>query len=103
MDVTSAINSLGTDYVSKVSQAMQDSATGSTAKTDSTFDSIYNAVSGLLDSTNTYIQQAQQAEVDFALGNMTNTQQKANMALQYTVAIRDKALEAYKEIMNMSI
>ena len=43
MDVTSAINSLGTDYVSKVSQAMQDSATGSTAKTDSTFDSIYNA------------------------------------------------------------
>ncbi|MFQ9483645.1 MAG: flagellar hook-basal body complex protein FliE [Lachnospira sp.] len=25
------------------------------------------------------------------------------MALQYTVAIRDKALEAYKEIMNMSI
>ena len=69
----------------------------------------YNAVSGLLDSTNTYIQQAQQAEVDFALGNMTNThelgvyQQKANMALQYTVAIRDKALEAYKEIMNMSI
>ena len=59
MDVTSAINSLGTDYVSKVSQAMQDSATGSTAKTDSTFDSIYNAVSGLLDSTNTYIQQAQ--------------------------------------------
>ena len=106
MDVTSAINSLGTDYVSKVSQAMQDSATGSTAKTDSTFDSIYNAVSGLLDSTNTYIQQA---EVDFALGNMTNThelgvyQQKANMALQYTVAIRDKALEAYKEIMNMSI
>ena len=97
MDVTSAINSLGTDYVSKVSQAMQDSATGS------------NAVSGLLDSTNTYIQQAQQAEVDFALGNMTNThelgvyQQKANMALQYTVAIRDKALEAYKEIMNMSI
>ena len=47
MDVTSAINSLGTDYVSKVSQAMQDSATGSTAKTDSTFDSIYNAVSGL--------------------------------------------------------
>ena len=55
------------------------------------------------------MQQAQQAEVDFALGNMTNThelgvyQQQANIALQYTVAIRDKALEAYKEIMNMQI
>lgn len=109
MDVTSAINSLGTDYVSKVSQAMQESATVGTTQEDSTFDSIYNAVSGLLDSTNTYVQQAQQAEIDFALGNMTNThelgiyQQKANMALQYTVAIRDRALEAYKEIMNMSI
>lgn len=110
MDVTSAINSLGSDYVSKVSQAMKESAAGSSVQSgDSTFDSIYNAVSGLLDSTNTYIQEAQQAEIDYALGNMTNThelgvyQQKANMALQYTVAIRDRALEAYKEIMNMSI
>lgn len=109
MDLTSAISSLGNDYVSKVSQAMKESAAGSSVQSNSTFDSIYNAVSGLLDSTNTYIQEAQQAEIDFALGNMTNThelgvyQQKANVALQYTVAIRDKALEAYKEIMNMSI
>ncbi len=109
MNVTSAINNLGNDYVAKVSQAMQESASGSKVQSESTFDSIYNAVSGLLDSTNTYIQEAQQAQIDFALGNMTNThelgvyQQKANMALQYTVAIRDRALEAYKEIMNMSI
>jgi flagellar hook-basal body complex protein FliE len=109
MDLTSAISSLGSDYVTKVSDAMQQSATSTIASSDDTFDSIYSAVSGLLDSTNTYIQQAQQAEIDFALGNMTNThelgvyQQQANMALQYTVAIRDKALEAYKEIMNMSI
>lgn len=40
---------------------------------------------------------------------MTNThelgfyQQQANIALQFTVAVRDKALEAYKEIMNMQI
>ena len=30
-------------------------------------------------------------------------QQEANIALQYTVAIRDKALEAYNSIMNMSM
>ena len=29
--------------------------------------------------------------------------QKANLALSYTVAVRDKVLDAYKEIMNMSI
>ena len=53
------------------------------------------------------MQKAQQAEIDYALGNMTNThelgvyQQEANIALQYTVAIRDKALDAYNSIMNM--
>lgn len=111
MDLTTAVSSLGTDYVNKITDAFKDSATVNTNNNngDGTFDSIYNSVEGLLDSTNSYIQQAQQAEIDFALGNITSThelgvyQQKANIALQYTVAIRDKALEAYKEIMNMQI
>lgn len=110
MELTSAIGSLGTDYVTKVSDAMKQSATVNTQNDEgSTFDSIFNAVSGLVGSTNTYIQQAQQAEIDFALGKMTNThelgvyQQQANLALQFTVAVRDKALEAYKELMNMQI
>mgnify|MGYP002975333871 FL=1 len=70
---------------------------------------IYQAAVNLISGTNGYIQQAQQAEIDFALGKMTNThelgvyQQQANIALQFTVAVRDKALEAYKEIMNMQI
>ena len=101
MDLTSAIGSLGGDYVNKVTSAMKDS--------DTTFDAIYDSVAGLLNSTNSYVQKAQQAEIDYALGNMTNThelgvyQQEANIALQYTVAIRDKALEAYNSIMNMSM
>ena len=105
MDLTTAVNSLGNDYINKVSDLLtNNSVTKTDTSGDSTFDSVFNSVSGLLDST-----QAQQAEVDYALGNMTNThelgvyQQKANIALQYTVAIRDKALEAYKEIMNMQI
>ena len=106
MNITS-IGAFGTDYISKVTEEAQKAAT-STQGT-ATFDSIYNAVSGLVENTNSYIQQAQQAEIDFALGNITSThelgvyQQQANIALQYTVAIRDKALEAYKELMNMSI
>lgn len=113
MNLISAVNALGEDYVSKISGAMKESAklnstTEKTGKTDS-FDSIFQAVSGMINSTNTYVQQAQQAEIDFALGNMTNAhelgayQQQANIALQFTVAVRDKALEAYKEIMNMQI
>ena len=114
MDITNTITNLGNDYTSKVVQTLKDSSanTGDTENTvgkAGSFDSIYNAVSGLLQNTNNYIQQAQQAEVDAALGKMTNAhelgvyQKKANLALQYTVAIRDKAIEAYKEIMNMSI
>lgn len=113
MDLTAALGALNTDYVSKVTNAMKESATLNTTAekvngTDS-FDSIFNAVSDMVSSTNNYIQQAQQAEIDFALGKMTNThelgvyQQQANIALQFTVAVRDKALEAYKEIMNMQI
>lgn len=106
MNITS-IGSFGTDYISKVTEAARDAAT--LPQGTATFDSIYNAVSGLVEETNSYIQQAQQAEIDFALGKITSThelgvyQQQANIALQYTVAIRDKALEAYKELMNMSI
>ena len=34
---------------------------------------------------------------------LTNALQKASAALSYTVAIRDKLLEAYKEIMQMQV
>ena len=97
MDLTTAVNSLGNDYINKVSDLLtNNSVTKTDTSGNSTFDSVFNSVSGLLDSTNSYIQQAQQAELGVY-------QQKANIALQYTVAIRDKALEAYKEIMNMQI
>ena len=58
-------------------------------------------------------QQSNSAEsfdnIKFALGESTNThellvaQEKANIALSYTVAVRDKVIDAYKEIMNMQI
>lgn len=111
MDLTSAVNSLGSDYISKVTDAMKKAASinNGTDKNIDSFDSVYNSVAKILDTTNTYIQEAQQAEVDFAMGKLTNThelgvfQQKANLALQYTVSIRDRALEAYNTIMNMQI
>ena len=52
---------------------------------------------------------ADSEQIRFALGEAENThdlliaQTKALTAMQYTVAVRDKALEAYKEIMNMQI
>ena len=72
--------------------------------------------SGILDvalenikTTNAYISEKENEELKFALGQTENThdlliaQQKAATALQYTVALRDKFLESYKELMNMQI
>ena len=66
MDLTSAIGSLGGDYVNKVTSAMKENASLSTSKSkdsDTTFDAIYDSVAGLLNSTNSYVQKAQQAEI----------------------------------------
>jgi flagellar hook-basal body complex protein FliE len=59
--------------------------------------------------TNAYLSSAENEQLKWALGETTSTHdlsnalQKASVSLQYTVAIRDKVLEAYKEIMQMQI
>ncbi len=76
---------------------------------EGSFGSILGAAMNMINETNDYQNAAEAAQIQFALGESTNThslsiaQQKANLALQYTVAVRDKVVEAYKEIMNMSI
>lgn len=76
--------------------------------TDS-FQSFLKAAMNMVNETNQLENNAEAAEIQFALGEAVNihdlqiAQKKANIALQYTVAVRDKVMEAYKEIMNMSI
>ena len=76
---------------------------------DTGFQSMLNSVMSLLEDTNSQIQQAHKEEVAFQLGETDNThdlmiaEQKANIALQYTVAVRDRVLEAYQQIMQMQI
>lgn len=77
--------------------------------TDTGFDAILTQAINLVTETNDYQNAAEAAEIQFALGESNSThellvaQEKANIALQYTVAIRDKVIEAYREIMNMQI
>ncbi|MCR5216865.1 MAG: flagellar hook-basal body complex protein FliE [Lachnospiraceae bacterium] len=106
-----ALRTVRSDYITEVlttGKTPTQNAKLSNEVTD-TFADIYNNALGLISSTNNYVTQAQQAEIDFALGNISSThelaviQQKANVALQYTVAIRDRIVDAYKEIMNIQI
>ncbi|MBE5865596.1 MAG: flagellar hook-basal body complex protein FliE [Lachnospiraceae bacterium] len=73
------------------------------------FDSILNSAIDNIKTTNSYLSDAENEEIKFALGETENTHdltialQKASTALQYTVAVRNKLLEAYKELMQMQI
>ena len=79
-----------------------------TDKTDS-FSDVLSAAMGSIGETNDLQNAAEQEEVRFALGESDNThdllvaETKAAVALQYTVAVRDKIIDAYKELMQMSI
>lgn len=78
-------------------------------KTDSTgtFEALYQSAIGLLEETNRYTHEAEEAQMSYMLGLNDNVhdlliaQNKANLSLQYTVAIRNGILDAYKELMQI--
>lgn len=89
---------------------LADSIKSSGLKTDGTlFESFLDTAVSNIKTTNSYLSDYENEEIKWALGETENTHdltialQKASTALQYTVAIRDKILEAYKEIMNIQI
>lgn len=99
----------GVNYADKAS-----SLTGSLAEKNRSVDG--NMFGAILDTaidniktTNSYLSDMENEEIKFALGETENTHdltialQKASTALQYTVAIRDRLLDAYKELMQMQI
>lgn len=72
-----------------------------------TFDSLLNSAIKMIKETNEYSNEAADAELDYAMGGNTSTadvmvaQMKANVSLQYTVALRNAVMDAYKEIMQL--
>lgn len=76
---------------------------------DQGFDNLLHTAIDNLVTTNNYLSDAENEKIKWALGETENTHdlsialQKASTALQYTVAIRDKLLDAYKELINMQI
>lgn len=86
-----------------------DTDTKVTSDTRAAFDSLFSSAISMYKEADELQNKAEEAEINFALGYSTNThdlalaQQKANISLQYTVSITNKALEAYKELLNMQI
>jgi flagellar hook-basal body complex protein FliE len=103
MDITT-LSGVTSDYLNTFAQ--QNSLT---VEEDDSFDSILSAMMQSVDETNDLQNTAESEEIRFALGESENThdlliaETKANIALQYTVAVRDKLVDGYKEIMQMQI
>lgn len=103
MDISS-LSVINADYYNEVANRHI-----STQQTEESFSSILDSAINMINETNELRNVADSEQIRFALGEAENThdlliaETKALTALQYTVAVRDKALEAYKEIMNMQI
>lgn len=114
MDYASAINSISSLGLDQVTGTRFNTLTGALTKEDSKvegtmFDAFLNSAIDNLKTTNSYLSNSENEKIRFALGETENAHdlaiamQKASQALQYTVAFRDKLLEAYNSIMQMQI
>ena len=69
------------------------------------FEALLNSAMGLLKETEDATNAAEQAELEYMLGlndsvtDLLVAQQKANIAIQYTVAVKNAVTQAYQEIM----
>ena len=109
MDIRSLYN-VNSSVVEKHLRGLQAAGkTSTTVEGSEGFSGILDVALENIKTTNAYISEKENEELKFALGQTENThdlliaQQKASTALQYTVALRDKFLESYKELMNMQI
>ncbi|MBD5544363.1 MAG: flagellar hook-basal body complex protein FliE [Lachnospiraceae bacterium] len=112
MDIT-ALNNVNSGIIKeavKASSLLSDSKIQSGMETgDDVFESFFHAAVEGINTTNGYISDAENEEIKLALGETENPHdlgialQKASAAITYTIAVRDKFMEAYKEIMQISI
>ncbi len=74
---------------------------------NATFETLFQSALDMVKETNAFSDAAEKAEMDYAMGLTTSThdlqiaQSKASISLQYTVAVRNAVLDAYKEIMQL--
>lgn len=105
LDSINSLLNISSDYGKEMTASLE-SVSDSSGRS---FDSVFQSALQLLKETNDISNAAELEEIRFAMGDSENLHdltialQKAEVAVQYTVAVRDKVLDAYKEIMNMQI
>lgn len=112
MTITAAndINSLYSVKSNAVRNSLYDVNAGSEEqKNNNLFSSVLDAAVGNINNTNDLLSKQENEELKWMMGISENTHDltiavgKAQTALNYTIALRDKLLDAYKEIMQIQI
>ncbi|MEY8515411.1 flagellar hook-basal body complex protein FliE [Lachnospiraceae bacterium 29-84] len=104
MDISS-LHSVTSEYIKNAMEASKQAG----IQEEEGFEDILQSAVDMVKAANDAQNKAEEAEMGFMLGYMTNThdlmdiQEKADIALNYAITVRDKVIEAYKEIMNMQI
>jgi len=108
-DFTTGLSTVSLDFYKDALESVTGSSSVDSGSSDNSFSAILNSAMKLVNETDSLSQDAEQKLMDFTAGNADNThalttaQQKAYLSLQYTVAIKNAFLDAYKEIMQMQI
>ena len=105
--ISNYTNSL--NYISKIDSVAtdeNDASKKSSKVSEGGFDNVLKSFMGMINETDGLLKTAEKEEMRYAAGadntlELLVAQNKASVSLQYTVAVRDKVLEAYKEIMQM--
>ena len=103
MDIT-ALHNVTSEYLKNVVDASQQ-----VHVEDESFDNVLQSAMDMINEANYLQNKSEEAEMEFKLGYSTNphalmaVQEKADIALNYTMTVKDKVLDAYKELMNMQI
>ena len=104
MEITNILN-IGSQPIAEAAAR----ASTKTESTDESFTSLFNSMISNVGETNSLLKKEEEEEIKFALGISENTHDlaiaaaKASTALSYTVALRDKFIEAYKELMQIQV
>ena len=95
--------------ISQINGLLESKLTDQNKKTETPFSAFLNSAVNNLEEVSGLQKTADQMSVDFAVGKIDNiadvmiAQEKASVALQYTVQLRNKLLDAYNEIMRIQV
>lgn len=95
--------------INKINELVGTGLSDQSSDNGTPFSSFFSAAVENIEEVNQLQKDAEQMSVDFAIGKIDNVadvmiaQEKASIALQYTVQLRTKLLDAYNEIMRIQV